>query len=289
MLRVSRMVVVTFMAGLLLARPASAQQSAAPKWRLSSTSQLCMLWRSYGPNGSVARLGIKPSLTGDFTRLFIIYPAAEDVNHWGKGAISVTGGANIPVEFIDFPSTEPGKRFVQMDVPAATVAPALRAPAWKFFGERMKASPTWKVEEVRLPEFEFALDGLSETLPALEQCVADHLKRLSLDEAGRARIAQPPEGDLSRYVSDRDYPLFMASLGISGSTRARLLVGADGNVIDCYVNESSGNGALDYMTCATLARAKFKAARDTSGRPVAGDVTQTISWRVAEEHKAKPR
>jgi TonB family protein len=136
-----------------------------------------------------------------------------------------------------------------------------------------------------MPGFEFALDGLSGALPALERCVSDHLQRLSLDETGRARIAQPPDADLSRYVSDGDYPLFMVGLGISGTVRARLLVGADGAVIDCYINQSSGNAPLDYMTCQTLSRAKFTPAKDSSGRAVAGAVLQTIVWRVPEERK----
>ena len=92
-------------------------------------------------------------------------------------------------------------------------------------------------------------------------------------EPARART------DLARYVSDADYPDAARRGGEQGTTRFRLLVGADGRVTGCTVIGSSGSSALDSATCRLMkSRARFSPARDSSGNPTTDSVASAIRW-----------
>src|SRR3954471_20556390 len=66
--------------------------------------------------------------------------------------------------------------------------------------------------------------------------------RLTIEPA-RARA------DLHSYVSNADYPDAAIRNEEQGTTRFRLLVGANGKVVDCAIPGSSGSSALDSATC----------------------------------------
>jgi protein TonB len=85
--------------------------------------------------------------------------------------------------------------------------------------------------------------------------------------------------NLASYVSDDDYPASAIRSEEQGTTRFRLAVGPDGRVKECIVTASSGSGALDSATCRLMKqRAKFTAARDSSGRPTSDIVASSIRW-----------
>lgn len=92
-------------------------------------------------------------------------------------------------------------------------------------------------------------------------------------EPARART------DLARYVSDADYPDAALRSGEQGTTRFRLLVGADGRVTGCSVIGSSGSSALDSATCRLMkSRARFSPARDSNGNATTDSVASAIRW-----------
>lgn len=251
---------------------ATAQPAPMPEWSVKYDGKQCIMWRDYGKGTPVTRLGIKPSLTGDATRIYIVYRGPRGVNRWVKGYLQIGSGPQSPVDFIDFPTAH-GERFIKLDLPSATVATAMTASLWKMGGQRLK-------------EFQLPLDGLSSAMPVLERCVADRLAQLGLDEASLSRIAEPPQTDLMKYFSSGDYPVLANNLGISGKTQVRLLVGSDGGVLECYVKQGSGNALLDYVTCETFEKdVKFSPAKDTAGKAVASITTQTIAWQAGSDKK----
>lgn len=96
--------------------------------------------------------------------------------------------------------------------------------------------------------------------------------RLTVEPA-RARA------DLHSYVSNADYPDAAIRSEEQGTTRFRLLVGANGKVVDCAITGSSGSSALDSATCRLMkARARFTPAHDSSGNPTVDTVASAIRW-----------
>jgi TonB family protein len=263
------------------ASPAIAAQPApASKWTLGYDGKVCMLWGSYGSGRDAVRLGIKPSLTGDATRIYIVYRGAKHPNRWGTGFLAIDGGSEISVNFIDFRAAEPGRRFLKLELPVATARTFVSSPAFKLRGDRQRSL---QVDAQGLREFDLRLDGLAGALPALERCVSDQVRRLGIDPASQARIAQRPQADLLKFFGEGDYPALAATLGISGRTTARLVVGADGRVFDCFVNESSGNAMLDHVTCETfLEDVRFTPAQNAAGQPVAAVLLQPVRWQVVD-------
>ena len=87
------------------------------------------------------------------------------------------------------------------------------------------------------------------------------------------------KANLASYVSDEDYPTTAARNEEQGTTRFRLVVGADGRVKDCTVTSSSGSSALDSTTCRLMRqRAKFQPATGSDGKPASDTVASAIRW-----------
>lgn len=250
------------------ASPAAAQApSQAPQWGLNSNQKQCSLWRTDGRGSTYQRVGIRPSLTGDSARIFVVYRGTTAPTRWAKGFLTY-GNMQVPIGFIDFPSTDLGQRFIKFDLPSADADAVLRSRSLKLRGEGVR-------------ELQFSLDGLERHRPALDRCVAQLANRLGLDEASQSRIVQPPQFDAAEYFTEGDYPLVAARLGISGATRVTVVVGSDGSVIQCSVTQGSGNAVLDHVTCETFEEdVKFTPARDAAGRPVASVYKTRVSWRV---------
>ena len=83
-------------------------------------------------------------------------------------------------------------------------------------------------------------------------------------------------------ISVADYPREALRKGWQGAVHVDLKVGANGRVRACAVSRSSGHKILDNATCRILiARARFKPARDSAGRPVEGHYQTHINWRLS--------
>jgi len=94
-------------------------------------------------------------------------------------------------------------------------------------------------------------------------------------------------GDFSRFtparritrIPDREYRGLAATGLQSGSVGVTIKVNTDGSVSNCRVARSSGNSYADGLMCQlTLRYIRFSPARDSSGRPVAQDVTFFPNW-----------
>jgi uncharacterized protein (TIGR02246 family) len=86
---------------------------------------------------------------------------------------------------------------------------------------------------------------------------------------------------LPRLLTAADYPAEAIRLGQQGNVGMRLRVGAHGRVEGCAITASSGSAHLDSASCRVIVRrARFRPARDSAGRPVAGAFDQVIAWRM---------
>jgi TonB family protein len=92
----------------------------------------------------------------------------------------------------------------------------------------------------------------------------------------RAPVACDAAGS---WFVESDYPEAALQQRVSGTTDARLQIGADGRVKSCAIDRSSGSAALDSATCRVLRqRARFLPARDSNGEAVAGVSIFSMSW-----------
>jgi protein TonB len=112
------------------------------------------------------------------------------------------------------------------------------------------------------------------------------------DGAGRdTRVARPPRWTCCE-LSLRDIPAeLQESAGPGRSIVAvRYAVEADGRVTGCTVSRSSGNSALDRLTCRLVEqRYRFRPAQNAAGQPVrAYPVGDDHEWEF-EDIPAEPR
>jgi protein TonB len=94
-------------------------------------------------------------------------------------------------------------------------------------------------------------------------------------------------GDYSRFTPARritripnsEYRRLAATGLQSGTVGVTIKVNTDGNVSNCRIARSSGDGGIDGLMCQlTLRYVRFAPARDPSGRPVAQDITFFPNW-----------
>lgn len=96
-------------------------------------------------------------------------------------------------------------------------------------------------------------------------------------------VGAVPRNNPARWVTDTDYRPRWVRENMTGRATFRLAIDASGKVTGCTVTRSTGHGALDAATCELVTkRARFDAARDGTGRPVAGSYTGAINWQIPE-------
>lgn len=96
-------------------------------------------------------------------------------------------------------------------------------------------------------------------------------------------VGAVPRGKPGTWVTNADYRPRWIREGLTGSARFALSIDAAGKVTGCTITRSTGHAALDAATCELVTkRARFDAARDGSGKPVAGTYANTVTWNIPE-------
>lgn len=96
-------------------------------------------------------------------------------------------------------------------------------------------------------------------------------------------VGARPKNNPGRWVTTEDYSRRWIMEEMTGTAKFALSIDASGRVTGCTITRSTGHAALDSATCDLVAkRARFDAARDGSGKPVAGRYTGTITWNIPE-------
>ncbi len=98
-----------------------------------------------------------------------------------------------------------------------------------------------------------------------------------------APVGARPKGDAGRWVTNDDYRPRWIMEEMEGTARFTLAIDARGKVTGCTVTRSTGHAPLDAATCDLVTRrARFEAARDSSGKAVAGSYSGSVTWRIPE-------
>lgn len=103
-----------------------------------------------------------------------------------------------------------------------------------------------------------------------------------LPPSGLGRMAKPANKP-GAWVTQDDYSPSDIRSERQGTARFTLGIGADGKVTSCTIIQSTGFDSLDAATCKFVSRrARFEAALDDSGGPIAGSYTGSIRWVIPE-------
>ena len=93
-----------------------------------------------------------------------------------------------------------------------------------------------------------------------------------------------PPRQIRGRLRDSDYPTGLGEVGIQGTVGVIFTVRADGRVIDCNVESSSGSPILDETTCRLIEQRFFyEPSRDPYGRPVDSRIVENHSWIVEDD------
>lgn len=96
-------------------------------------------------------------------------------------------------------------------------------------------------------------------------------------------VGAKPKGNPGKWVTNDDYRPRWVAEELSGTARFTLQIDARGKVTGCTITRSTGHAALDTATCDLVSkRARFDAARDGNGKPVAGTYSNSVRWSIPE-------
>jgi TonB family protein len=102
---------------------------------------------------------------------------------------------------------------------------------------------------------------------------------LAIQASAAAPPRATPIGSPASWVTDADYPMEALLKQQQGMVTYQLQIDAQGRPGWCRVVQSSGSESLDAVTCALVrARARFRPARDSKGRPVPSDYQSRLRW-----------
>ena len=126
------------------------------------------------------------------------------------------------------------------------------------------------------------------TLPGVDELTGPVVGPVDFGIPGPTPSASPfdpvgarPKNNPGRWVVDNDYRPSWLRQGLSGNASFTLAIDAAGKVAGCTITRSTGHSTLDAATCELVTkRARFDAARDGTGKPVAGDFSGSITWNI---------
>jgi len=96
-------------------------------------------------------------------------------------------------------------------------------------------------------------------------------------------VGAKAKGNPGTWVTNDDYRPRWVAEELSGTARFTLQIDARGKVTGCTITRSTGHPALDTATCDLVSkRARFDAARDGNGKPVAGSYSNSVRWSIPE-------
>jgi len=261
-----------FFVQLLLLHISPAQAVPRPptdRWIVSFDDSQCVAQRNYGTKEKPVHLILKQPPLGEVMQLAVV----ED------------RGAGNPVQYegsIRFDNLPPLKlNVLKFEPKNANVRTYLfNVPLTDFVAFRSAKSVAFSARGL---SEEFALSGAEPLLKVMDNCIADLRQVWNVAVSGLETTASiaGPQGSLAKVFSPDDYPPAAMDSMQGGTVRVTVLIDEQGKVADCSIVETSTSASLDGQTCAVIReRARFKPAKDASGKAVKGAFQQRITWQI---------
>ena len=263
-----RLALLVSSVALLAAGPPAAPLRPTGKWLVNFDDAQCLAEREYGTPDDPLRLVLKQPASGSIIQVAVLRKGGVIRPSQTNGSIGFDAGPRTRLSALHFrPAT--AKHVVRLlNVPQEIVAASRDAKVLHLQAGALDKS--------------FALTDMRPLMKIMDECVSD-LRRVwntARDERERELQEANPRG-LRGLFKAEDYPERAVRSFQSGATRIAVLVDEQGKVADCSVVETSGVAVLDAQSCAVIRdRAKFKPARDVSGKAIKSGFIQRIHWRM---------
>lgn len=267
MLRFSVCAMLAF--SLLISAPVSAAplQPTSP-WNVNYTATSCDAKRRFGDTAIV----ITPSPLGQTFRVMLEMPGGASRAQQFPARLSTgDGGEPDNVTAMIYPLSKKGLRGLYSVLPRSNVERVFKGGELEI---RVGGGYTKMHAHLALGK----MDGLEK---ALETCLADLQKHWGMVDGKLPdpAVASYAQGNMQGLFRSDDYPADAFLADQSGQSKFLLMIGKQGEVMDCIVLETSRVASLDAMGCQVIReRAKFKPAMGVDGQPMFSTVTQSLRW-----------
>lgn len=245
-------------------------------WNVNYTATSCDAKRRFGD----VALVVTPAPLGETMRVMIEMPGEMRRARQYPARVMVGDGTGGEVATaLLFPLSRKGLRGIYAVLPKATVERALANGELRLMLGRgtSRSKVTFTIADAHL-----SLGKTGALGKALSTCLADLQKHWGMTDGKLPEPAVPGSsiGSVTGIFRSDDYPEDAMDAGQSGTAQYLLMIGRQGEVMDCVIRQSSGIASLDAMGCQVIReRAKFSPAKDSAGKAIVGSVlTPTIRW-----------
>ena len=132
---------------------------------------------------------------------------------------------------------------------------------------------------------DFATDDLAEPLAALTNCTFDLLSDWGLDPDEHRTASRLPvwtnQPVIARQIQ-ASYPDRALLAGEQGVIRMRVIVGEDGSVSQCELENATETESLDSSACKAMRGAKFEPALNKDGEPMRSYYSTSIIYQIGQ-------
>ncbi|WP_422059919.1 energy transducer TonB [Sphingopyxis sp.] len=262
--------------------------AASSSWNINYADDYCRLQRMFGTGDEKVMLMIDRFSPSESFRLNL---AGKRFSRSGSvEAATVQFGADLPEQKLEFYAGDLGK-----EVPAWLFIPNVRIrplaepikedePRKVTFSEADEAA----VNEIRIgkplkQQVVLQTGSMKGAFGALRACTDELLRHWGIDVDRHREVAQiaRPIGSPGNWLRNSDYPGDMVVKGEPGMVQFRLVIGEDGLVRSCHVQQSTNSEGFDEAVCNALKRrARFEPARDKAGNPLVSYYMNRVHFSV---------
>lgn len=289
-------------AGLaVVASPASSQTipslPPASPWNVHYADDSCRLVRSFGEGDSAVSVIMDSFEPSDLLTLTFVGKPLKVRNGGATEAISVRfgpdAGATDISMFVGLHGSLPaliaqsGVRIVPFTEAEIEAARAAREAGNDYAQARISDEQRNAVEWLRLSgvlneDFVLETGSLMKPLAALDKCNWDLIRTWGLDpEKHRSLLRKPvPMPGRTATISYMEYPSEMVRGGRQGTVKARLIVDAEGKVVDCRNLIATRDEEFGKLVCRKFRSMRFHPALDAQGNPMPSYYIQSVTFRM---------
>lgn len=271
----------------LFALPATVQAQksvaldATSSWNIDYADDFCRLQRYFGTGDDQVRLMIdRLSPSEDFRLTVTGKPFARGV---ATGTATIKFGPSLPQQKLAFYVGDMGKTPAWAFISNVRIRPLTETERKEKRAEIQGYQPVSfsESDEASVTDIHFGkplnrfvtlrTGSMKGAFAALRKCTDELLEHWGIDTVRIRDVVTwaKPKASPGSWLLSEDYPSGMLDRGISGLVQFRLVVGEDGKVESCHVQQSTSPEGFDEVVCnAIKKRALFEPARDKNGQPV---------------------
>ena len=283
--------VLAALAALMVAPASAAAQDASAEvldastnWNLDYGNEHCELRRTFGSGPAAVTLYLRQSLPGQFFDVVLSgdrfgkpRPAFGTTAYYGnlvkrhlKDSVWITQASNgSPVLLIG------STTFAESKEKAETNS--------RVTDTDLNAITTMRFDVPKLSPFTLATGPMQPPMAALTNCLCDLVRTWGFDPDNAETFSLQPTliGSASRWIDPTKYPKALLNERQGALLQLRLVVGPDGKVEDCAIQNLVGEEAFAKLTCESIKeKAKFRPAMNAKKQPVRSLWFQRVAFQV---------